>query len=135
MGTLPWPAANARLVEVNAPGTQDDAGDVTAPGAAIWTGSVEAWLRRDESVKEGGEVLTTAEMDVLVVRKPPAEIIALKAGDQQRAHTVLVEDRRGPAPYPQIRWHVVDVANRARGKKTDSLRLVLRDPREEEEGS
>jgi hypothetical protein len=41
---------------------------------------------------------------------------------------VLVEDRR-VSPAVQVRWHVVDVENRARGKESDSLRLVLRDPR------
>jgi hypothetical protein len=128
MANLTWPAANSKLLAVNAPGSQDDYGDVAAAGADIWTGSIDAALRRERQAVEIGGEMTTIERDILVVRKPPAALANLTPGDQQSAHTVLVEDRRATT-FVQRRWHVVDVENRASGHESDSLRLELRDPR------
>jgi hypothetical protein len=128
MAALTWPAANSKLLEVRAPGAQDDYGDVAAAGTAIWSGSIDAALRRERKAVEVSGVMETVETDVLIVRKPPAALAALTPGDQQSAHAVLVEDRRA-TPAVQTRWHVVDVENRANGHESDSLRLVLRDPR------
>jgi hypothetical protein len=138
MANLAWPAENAKLLQVNAPGAEDDYADVAAAGAQVWAGSIGAVLKRDRIADtnrdRGGEtaaVVETIEADVLVIRKPPAAIANLTPGDPQSAHTVLVEDRRTAAPYVKTRWHVVGAENRARGKESDSLRLVLSDPRVE----
>lgn len=129
MATVKWPAENAKLLDVSGPGAPDAYADVASAGLSIWAGSIGAVLKRERRAYETDGVMTTIEQDVLVVRKPPAAIIGITPGDEQSAHTVLVEDRRGSTPYPQIRWHVVNVENRATGHEADSLHLVLRDPR------
>jgi hypothetical protein len=128
MANLSWPAENARLLQVNAAGAGDDYGDVAAVGSQIWAGDVGAALRRDRKAIEVDGVMETIESDVIIVRKPPAALASLTPGDQQSAHTVLVEDRRSTSAV-QKRWHIVEVENRASGHESDSLRLVLMDPR------
>lgn len=126
---------NAVLLAINPPGTVDAYGDVATAGTASWTGRVPACLTRSRKVAAamktergtGGE-MTLIEADVLIIRRAHAAPVSELPGDQSRATTILVEDRRTDTPVTK-RFRVVGVDNRAAGTIADGLRLTLADER------
>lgn len=119
---------NAVLTQINGPGTIDRAGDVETAGTAIWTGRAGACLQRRDRRVVTPEGMTLVEADVLIVPRSSGAPVSELAGDQARATTVVVEDRRTGTAVTR-RFRVVGVENRAAGTMVDSVRLELDDER------
>lgn len=124
--TIAWAAANAVLLEVSAPGEMDDFGKVAAAGTVVWEGEHEAQLQRARRTVVTDEGNTPVEADVLIVRKPPAEVATVRPGDDGQGMTVLVEDRRIADEPKKARFRVSFAEHRGKGS-AESVRLELAD--------
>lgn len=127
--SLPWPAANAKLLDLRGPGAMDDHGDVTDEAAvALWQGEIEAQLQRDMHTVISGGQNTPVEGDVLIIRKPPTVVARAEPGDQGVGNTVLVRDERTAAPVTS-RFRIVRREHRGKGE-SESVRFELADERQ-----
>lgn len=127
VGTLPWEAANATLLELSGPGGLDWYGDATAEGSELWQGELEAQLQSQHRNVITGGANTPVENDVLIVRKPPPVLAKATAGDQGTGQTVLVRDERTTEPVT-MRFRITAVEHRGKGE-AESVRYQLADAR------
>lgn len=123
MSVLPWEAANAKLLDLRAPGGSDDYGDVSDENAvAVWTGELEAQIQRQRKTVISGGQNTPVDFDVLIVRQPPQELVDAQSGDEGTGWTLLVRDER-KAPVER-RFRIVTHEYRGKGE-SESVRCEL----------
>lgn len=120
---------NATLLDISAPGALDKYRKATGVGAVQWSGRAPVALKSTHRRVVSAGNVTRVEIDVLIIRRVTGvPVTAIVAGDEGKGSTVLVEDRRGPAPV-KVRYRVVATENRSAGTSLDSARLELADER------
>lgn len=124
---VPWPAANARLLDLRARGTAiDDFGDVSVTNpTTLWTGDLEAFIKRERKTIISGGANTPVDFDVLIVRDPPKVLTDAKSGDEGTGHTILVRDQRD-GTNTDLRFRITALEHRGAGESR-SVRLELAD--------
>lgn len=124
--SLPWRAANAKLLEITKPGAGFDRyGEPTGVEVVVWDGEIEAQLLRQRRTIVSGGTNTPVDFDVLIVRQPPLELTDAKTGDEGSGYTVLVRDERSSDP-DEVRFRLTALEHRGKGR-AENVRLELAD--------
>lgn len=119
--------SNATLTAINAPGALERNGDPTV-GAALWTGTAEAFLERhDREVLSGGAQVQDRRTTLRVFDEAGADVADMLAGPDWTASSVVVVDNRGASPVTR-RWTIIGMEHES-DETLNSVLLTINDER------
>jgi hypothetical protein len=129
------PGTNSTLLAVEAHGALDRRGSPTGPGAALWTGSADGYLERNERLLEGAGMVSQNDRREISQRAHRLILFRISGaplneigGPDSTAETILLQDRRDPTSPATHRWTIVGTEYNARGMDADNIILTLDNP-------